>query len=101
MSNLHILKMQMIYILEGHLVPQHMLSSWMLCVAALFLLWELSTPCVYARWFLYNLNLANTRLYIGNGLAMLATFFLARNVLGFFMAIDFFKSSGRELAHPR
>ena len=69
--------------------------------AALFLMWELSTPFVYARWFLYNLDLANTRLYIINGLAMLTSFFCARNLLGAFMLFDFFKSTGHELALPK
>ena len=52
------------------------------CAAAMFLMWEVSTPCVYARWFLAHIGRHNTRLYIANGLAMLATFFVARNCLG-------------------
>ena len=48
----------------------------------MFLMWEVSTPCVYARWFLAHVGRHNTRLYIANGLAMLATFFVARNCLG-------------------
>ena len=48
----------------------------------MYLMWEVSTPCVYARWFLANLGQHNTRLYVANGLAMLGTFFVARNLLG-------------------
>ena len=51
--------------------------------AAMFLMWEVSTPCVYVRWFLYNLGKHDTKAYIFNGMAMLATFFFCRNVLGF------------------
>ena len=45
-------------------------------------MWEVSTPCVYARWFLAHLGQHNSRLYLANGLAMLGTFFVARNLLG-------------------
>ena len=36
-----------------------------------------------------------------NGLAMLATFFLCRNLGGSYMAINFWRVTGRELAAPR
>ena len=49
---------------------------------AAFLLWECSTPFVYARWFLFTLGRADTKAYVANGLAMLASFFIFRNVLG-------------------
>lgn len=48
----------------------------------MFLMWEISTPCVYVRWFLYNLGKHDTKAYIVNGLLMLATFFCCRNLLG-------------------
>ena len=48
----------------------------------MFLMWEVSTPCVHLRWLLYHVGKHHTRLYIINGLAMLATFFCCRNVLG-------------------
>lgn len=47
-----------------------------------FLMWELSTPFVYLRWFLHNLGYAKSPLYVANGFAMLISFFLARNVFG-------------------
>ena len=52
------------------------------CAAAMYLMWEVSTPCVYLRWLLAHLGKNNTRLYVANGLAMLGTFFVARNLLG-------------------
>lgn len=51
------------------------------------------------RWFLYNFNFAGSRLYIANGLAMLGVFFCARNLLGLFMLISFFRASGNELSN--
>lgn len=48
----------------------------------MFLMWELSTPCVYVRWFLYHLGKHDTKAYLINGLTMMATFFFCRNVLG-------------------
>ena len=69
---------------QGHTRPQR---AWTrVCVpaaaGAAFLLWECSTPFVYARWFLFTLGRAGTRAYVANGLAMLASFFIFRNVLG-------------------
>ena len=48
----------------------------------MYLMWEVSTPCVYLRWLLAHLGRNNTKLYVANGLAMLGTFFVARNLLG-------------------
>ena len=45
-------------------------------------MWELSTPFVYMRWFLFTLGKAESKAYIINGLLMVATFFVARNVFG-------------------
>lgn len=45
-------------------------------------MWELSTPFVYMRWFLFTLGKSGGRAYIVNGLLMVATFFVARNVFG-------------------
>ena len=54
-----------------------------LCTAgAAFLMWELSTPFVYMRWFLFTLGKAESKAYIINGLLMVGTFFVARNVFG-------------------
>ena len=54
----------------------------MRCAGAMFILWECSTPFVYMRWFLYNFGWADTKVYIYNGLTMLASFFIFRNVVG-------------------
>jgi hypothetical protein len=68
---------------------------------AMFLLWEASTPCVYVRWALHKLGKSDSTAYIVNGIVMLVTFFLARNVFGIAMSVDFFRVSSEELAHPR
>ena len=52
------------------------------CVGAMFLLWELSTPFVYARWFLHKTGLSRTTAYKVNGILMVVVFFLCRNVAG-------------------
>ena len=45
-------------------------------------MWELSTPFVYMRWFLFTLGKTESKAYIINGLLMVGTFFVARNVFG-------------------
>ncbi|PNH01206.1 putative TLC domain-containing protein C17A2.02c, partial [Tetrabaena socialis] len=50
---------------------------------AAFLMWEISTPFVHARWFMYKAGLANSKLYVLNGLAMLSAFFGCRIVWGY------------------
>ena len=45
-------------------------------------MWELSTPFVYMRWFLFTLGKSGSKAYIINGLLMVGTFFVARNVFG-------------------
>ncbi|KAK9836151.1 hypothetical protein WJX81_005054 [Elliptochloris bilobata] len=67
---------------------------------ALFILWECSTPFVYLRWFLFNMGQAKSRWYIINGLLMLASFALFRNVLGVAMSVDFWYTSGKEMVQP-
>lgn len=54
------------------------------CMAAggLFLLWECSTPFVFVRWGLHALGRADTKLYLYNGLTMMAVFCICRNVMG-------------------
>ncbi len=37
---------------------------------------------MYARWFLFTLGKAETKAYVVNGLCMLASFFIFRNVIG-------------------
>jgi len=48
----------------------------------MFLLWECSTPFVFMRWGLHALGRTNSKLYLYNGLTMMAVFFLCRNVMG-------------------
>ena len=48
----------------------------------MFLLWECSTPFVFARWGLHTLGRTNSKLYLYNGLTMMAVFFVCRNVMG-------------------
>lgn len=48
----------------------------------MFLLWELSTPFVYTRWFLHKAGLSRTTAYKVNGVLMVVVFFLCRNVAG-------------------
>ncbi|CAL5222723.1 g5127 [Coccomyxa viridis] len=67
----------------------------------MFLMWECSTPFVFMRWGLHTLGRSNSKLYLYNGLTMMAVFFLCRNVMGVGMSWDFWRVSGAELAHPR
>ncbi|CAL8472096.1 g11638 [Coccomyxa elongata] len=67
---------------------------------AAFLMWEVSTPFVYMRWFLFTLGKSQTKAYIINGLLMVFTFFVFRNIMGVAMSINFWHVSGKELAHP-
>ncbi len=45
-------------------------------------MWEVSTPFVYMRWFLYTFGKSETKFYIVNGLLMVSTFFIFRNIMG-------------------
>lgn len=47
-----------------------------------FLLWELSTPFVHARWLMHHLHMEHTKIYFINGLLMLISFFSVRCVYG-------------------
>lgn len=67
---------------------------------AMFLLWELSTPFVYARWFLHKAGMSRTAAYKINGVLMVLVFFLCRNVAGLVCSIDFFRETSPELQHP-
>uniref|UniRef100_A0A061QSV5 Tlc domain-containing protein n=1 Tax=Tetraselmis sp. GSL018 TaxID=582737 RepID=A0A061QSV5_9CHLO len=68
---------------------------------ASFLTWEFSTPFVHLRWFLFEMGLKDSRLYFYNGLAMIASFFAARNVLGLYFSYVFWAASELELGSPR
>ncbi|KAK9804464.1 hypothetical protein WJX73_004397 [Symbiochloris irregularis] len=76
-------------------------SGFLHYYAAMFLMWEVSTPCVYVRWLLYHIDMHHTKLYVINGMLMLATFFCCRNILGTVMSINFFKDSNVELSHQQ
>ena len=43
-----------------------------------FLLWEMSTPFVHLRWFLYKIGMKESKLYLYNGLLMIVAFGLCR-----------------------
>lgn len=45
-------------------------------------MWEVSTPFVYMRWFLYTFGQSESKFYIINGLLMVSTFFIFRNIMG-------------------
>ncbi|CAK0787821.1 hypothetical protein CVIRNUC_011043 [Coccomyxa viridis] len=87
-------------VIAGVLYTYGALTGFLSYYGAAFLMWELSTPFVYMRWFLFTLGKTESKAYIINGLLMVGTFFVARNVFGTFMSIDFWRVSGRELAHP-
>lgn len=51
---------------------------------AAFLMWELSTPFVHLRWFMHKMKLDHTQGYLVNGFLMIAAFFFARIVWGYY-----------------
>ncbi|KAL3141733.1 hypothetical protein ABBQ32_004415 [Trebouxia sp. C0010 RCD-2024] len=77
-----------------------LLSGVLHYYGAMFLLWELSTPFVYTRWFLHKAGLSRTTAYKVNGALMVVVFFLCRNVAGLVCSIDFFRETEPELRHP-
>ena len=68
---------------------------------AAFLMWELSTPFVNIRWLLSAMGRSESRLYMLNGLAMVAMFFCCRNLWGTWCSVRFFQATQVELDHPR
>ncbi|KAG2453358.1 hypothetical protein HYH02_001582 [Chlamydomonas schloesseri] len=54
---------------------------------AAFLQWELSTTFVHLRWFMYKAGLANTTVYVLNGIAMVAVFFACRIAWGYIESV--------------
>eukprot|EP00873_Tetraselmis_striata_P034949 jgi/Tetstr1/455213/TSEL_042062.t1 len=67
---------------------------------AAFILYEASTPFVHAHWYLLRLGRSGSKLFIANGLAMLAVFFCVRNVFGNAMSVDYFLATSAVLAAP-
>jgi hypothetical protein len=67
---------------EPLLLPPHTTCVNTHCQGAGFLLWELSTPFVHLRWLLHKSGRDGGRLYLINGLVMMAVFFLCRPLWG-------------------
>ncbi|KXZ51310.1 hypothetical protein GPECTOR_13g797 [Gonium pectorale] len=51
---------------------------------AAFLMWEISTPFVHTRWFMFKAGLANTSVYVINGILMIIAFFGCRICWGYY-----------------
>jgi len=67
---------------------------------AVFLLWEASTPAVYARWLLATAGLTHSRAYVAAGISMIVTFFGARIAFGLAASARWWAVAARELAAP-
>lgn len=62
-----------------------------------FLMWELSTPFMHARWFLYKIGRDKSVIYPLNALAGMLVFFLCRNCFGPWLSWQFLKQSSAAL----
>lgn len=58
-----------------------------------FLLWEMSTPFVHLRWFLYKIGKSGSKLYLYNGILMMLVFCLCRICWGGYLGVKFIVSS--------
>ncbi|EFJ41140.1 hypothetical protein VOLCADRAFT_98909 [Volvox carteri f. nagariensis] len=67
---------------------------------AAFLMWEISTPFVHFRWLMYKIGMANSVLYLVNGLLMIVAFFGCRNVWGYFQSYILVSDVVRERYRP-
>jgi len=67
---------------------------------SLFVLWEASTPAVYARWLAAEAGWGGTAAYAGVGVGMILSFFLARVLGGAAASASFWASAAAELASP-
>ena len=77
-----------------------LLSGNMHYQGACFLMWELSTPFLYLRWFLIKTNRSNgTLMSIANVLFALA-FFGCRIVAGPILSWEFYQASAEEISSP-
>jgi hypothetical protein len=63
-------------------------------------MWELSTPFMHFRWFLYKIGKDTTKLYEYNALTGMAVFFLCRIIWGNSLSIMFWVDSIRVLRTP-
>jgi TLC domain len=59
----------------------------LLCPGAGFLLWELSTPLVHARWFMLKAGQSRSTAYTVNGIALVLVFFACRPVWGTWLSL--------------
>lgn len=75
-------------------------TGWLSYYGAVFLVWEASTPFVYARWALHTAGRASTPLYALTGLAMTLTFFAARIAFGLTASARWWAVAARELRAP-
>lgn len=66
------------YINLVYIIFQYLRGNFGDCVYGFVYLMEFSTPFVSIRSILSTLHLKNSRLYVLNGLVMLATFFVCR-----------------------
>ena len=74
------------------------LSGSLSFYGAMFVLWEASTPAVYARWLALETGWGpGTRVYTGAGVAMMASFFVARVLGGAAASAAFWASAAAEL----
>lgn len=64
-------------------------------------MWELSTPFMHARWFLYKIGKDKTALYPANALLGMLIFFLCRNCFGPWLSFAFLKQSDAALRTAR
>jgi hypothetical protein len=76
-------------------------SRQMNWLGAGFLLWELSTPFMHLRWFLYKIGRDKSVLYPLNALAGMLVFFLCRNCFGPWLSWQFLRQSSAALATAR
>ncbi|KAF8067209.1 glpF [Scenedesmus sp. PABB004] len=75
-------------------------TGYMHFYGAGFLLWELSTPFMHFRWFLYKIGRESTRLYAANAAAGMAMFFACRILWGNALSLLFWRDSLAALASP-
>lgn len=64
-------------------------------------MWELSTPFMHFRWFLFKIGKDHTQLYKVNGVLGIFIFFLCRNIWGPILSYKFWVDSFAALATPQ
>eukprot|EP00898_Chlorokybus_atmophyticus_P006488 jgi/Chlat1/6840/Chrsp51S06523 len=66
--------------------------------AAFVFTWEFTTPFVHARWLMHTRGETKSRAYLFNAMAMMLAFFLARNVTGLFLSVDFWRTANAAMS---